>query len=68
MASTCPPSFETVRGSLGVLPMIIAATSLRMPMGVVICFGTLFTLPLTVTILPVVYWKVYARKDESAGV
>ena len=49
--------------ALGVLPMLIAATSLWMPMGVVICFGTLFTLPLTVTILPVVYWKVYAHND-----
>ena len=43
--------------ALGVTPMIIAATSLWMPMGVVICFGTLFTLPLVVTVLPVAYWK-----------
>ena len=47
--------------ALGVLPMILAHTSLWMPMGVVICFGTIFTLPLTVTILPVVYWKVYDK-------
>ena len=63
-----PVFLTSATTALGVLPMIIAATSLWMPMGVVICFGTLFTLPLTVTILPVVYWKVYARKDESAGV
>ncbi|MBQ9339840.1 MAG: efflux RND transporter permease subunit [Paludibacteraceae bacterium] len=43
--------------ALGVTPMIIAHTSLWMPMGVVICFGTLFTLPLVVTMLPVAYWK-----------
>jgi len=47
-----------------VLPMIIAATSLWMPMGVVICFGTIFTLPLTVTILPVVYWKVHGKGEK----
>ncbi len=45
--------------ALGVIPMIIAHTSLWMPMGVVICFGTIFTLPLVVTVLPVIYWKVY---------
>jgi len=63
-----PVFLTSATTALGVLPMIIAHTSLWMPMGVVICFGTLFTLPLTVTILPVVYWKVYAPKDESAGI
>ena len=58
-----PVFLTSATTALGVLPMIIAATSLWMPMGVVICFGTLFTLPLTVTILPVVYWKVYAHKE-----
>ena len=53
-----PVFLTSATTALGVLPMIIAATSLWMPMGVVICFGTIFTLPLTVTILPVVYWKV----------
>lgn len=48
--------------ALGVIPMIIAHTSLWMPMGVVICFGTIFTLPLIVTVLPVIYWKVYDGK------
>jgi multidrug efflux pump subunit AcrB len=63
-----PVFLTSATTALGVLPMIIAATSLWMPMGVVICFGTIFTLPLTVTILPVVYWKVYQRKDENSGV
>ena len=56
-----PVFLTSATTALGVLPMIIAATSLWMPMGVVICFGTIFTLPLTVTILPVVYWKVHER-------
>lgn len=54
-----PVFLTSATTALGVLPMILAHTSLWMPMGVVICFGTIFTLPLTVTILPVVYWKVY---------
>jgi multidrug efflux pump subunit AcrB len=61
-----PVFLTSATTALGVLPMIIAATSLWMPMGVVICFGTIFTLPLTVTILPVVYWKVYQHKDTAA--
>ncbi|MBQ9706253.1 MAG: efflux RND transporter permease subunit [Paludibacteraceae bacterium] len=47
--------------ALGVIPMILAHTALWMPMGVVICFGTIFTLPLVVTVLPVVYWKAYEK-------
>lgn len=62
-----PVFLTSATTALGVLPMIIAATSLWMPMGVVICFGTIFTLPLTVTILPVVYWKVYQHKDTAAN-
>lgn len=60
-----PVFLTSATTALGVLPMIIAATSLWMPMGVVICFGVIFTLPLTVTILPVVYWKVYQHKDAK---
>lgn len=50
--------------AIGVIPMIIAHTSLWMPMGVVICFGTIFSLPLVVTVLPVAYWQIYKRKGE----
>ena len=60
-----PVFLTSATTALGVLPMIIAHTALWMPMGVVICFGTIFTLPLTVTILPVIYWKVYQRKDAK---
>ena len=58
-----PVFLTSATTALGVLPMIIAATSLWMPMGVVICFGTLFTLPLTVTILPIVYWKIHGKGE-----
>ena len=59
-----PVFLTSATTALGVLPMIIAHTSLWMPMGVVICFGVIFTLPLTVTILPVVYWKVHERGER----
>lgn len=50
--------------ALGVVPMILAHTSLWMPMGVVICFGTLFTLPSTITLLPIAFWKVFAKDTK----
>lgn len=53
-----PVFLTSATTALGVLPMIIAHTSLWMPMGVVICFGTIFTLPLTLTILPVLYARI----------
>ena len=53
-----PVFLTSATTALGVLPMIIAHTSLWMPMGVVICFGTIFTLPLTLTVLPVFYARL----------
>ncbi len=51
--------------AIGVVPMILAGTMLWMPMGVVICFGTLFTLPLVITILPVSYCVAFDNKKRS---
>ncbi len=51
--------------AIGVVPMILAGTMLWMPMGVVICFGTLFTLPLIITILPVAYCVVFENKKRK---
>lgn len=45
--------------ALGVVPMIISKNSLWMPMGIVICFGTIFSIILIVTVLPVAYWQIY---------
>ena len=51
--------------ALGVVPMIMAGTLLWMPMGVVICFGTIFTLPLVITILPVAYCVAFENKKRQ---
>ena len=51
--------------AIGVVPMILAGTMLWMPMGVVICFGTLFTLPLVITILPVTYCVAFENKKRQ---
>lgn len=56
-----PIFLTTATTALGVVPMIIAATDLWMPMGVVICFGAIITMPMVVTLLPVAYWKMFEK-------
>lgn len=51
--------------ALGVIPMILAGSLLWMPMGVVICFGTLITLPMVVTVLPVAYCVAFENKKRQ---
>jgi multidrug efflux pump subunit AcrB len=47
--------------AVGVIPMIIHRSTLWMPMGIVICFGTICAIGLIVTVLPVAYWKLFDR-------
>ena len=56
-----PIFLTSLTTAVGVLPMIISRSTLWMPMGVVICFGTIFAIGLVVTILPVAYWKCFDR-------
>ena len=51
--------------ALGVLPMIISGDLLWMPMGVVICFGTLLSIGLIVLIMPVSYWQIFRGADKK---
>lgn len=52
--------------AVGVIPMILSNSSLWTPMGIVICFGTVLSMILVVTILPVVYWKIFGNvKDKK---
>ena len=51
-----PIFLTSAAASMGVIPMIIGGSGLWMPMGAVICFGTLITMVFILTILPVAYW------------
>ena len=51
--------------ALGVLPMIISGDLLWMPMGVVICFGTMLSVILITLIMPVSYWQIFRRADKT---
>ena len=56
-----PIFLTTATTAVGVVPMIIAATSFWMPVGVTIFAGGIGALILVVTMLPVIYWKVSTK-------
>lgn len=51
--------------AVGVIPMIISNSSLWSPMGIVICSGTILSMVMAVTILPVLYWKIYGDEPSK---
>ena len=57
-----PIFLTTATTAVGVVPMIIAATNFWMPVGVTIFAGGIGSLILVVTVLPVVYWKLFDHK------
>ena len=50
--------------ALGVLPMILSGDLLWMPMGLVICFGTMLSIILVVLIMPVSYWQIFKNSKD----
>lgn len=56
-----PIFLTSITTAVGVMPMIISRSTLWMPMGVVICFGTVLAIGFVVTVLPVAYWKVFDK-------
>ena len=60
-----PIFLTTATTAVGVVPMIIAATNFWMPVGVTIFAGGIGSLILVVTVLPVVYWKLFERKGSK---
>ncbi len=53
-----PIFLTSAAASMGVIPMILGRSGLWMPMGAVICFGTIITMFFILTVLPVSYWLV----------
>ncbi|HIX74566.1 MAG TPA: efflux RND transporter permease subunit [Candidatus Parabacteroides intestinipullorum] len=54
-----PIFLTSAAASMGVVPMILGKSGLWMPMGTVICYGTLITMVLLLTVLPVSYWLIF---------
>lgn len=60
-----PIFLTSAAASMGVIPMILGGSGLWMPMGTVIFFGTLITMVLILTVLPVSYWMVFRGSTEK---
>lgn len=59
-----PIFLTSAAASMGVIPMIIGRSGLWMPMGAVICFGTLITMLFILTILPIGYWLIMSGSTK----
>lgn len=57
-----PIFLTSAAASVGVIPMIIANSSFWAPVGIVIFAGGVFLLLMTITNLPVLYWKFNEKK------
>jgi multidrug efflux pump len=60
-----PIFLTSAAASVGVVPMIISRSNLWGPLGTVICFGLLFSMVLTLYILPVLYSVSYSDKEKK---
>ena len=54
-----PIFLTSMAASMGVIPMILGKSGLWMPMGTVICYGTIITMFFLLTILPVSYMMIF---------
>ncbi|GHV65874.1 transporter [Bacteroidia bacterium] len=59
-----PIFLTSAAASMGVLPMIISGSPMWVGMAAIIFFGTLVSMVLVVTVLPVVYWMAYRGNVE----
>jgi multidrug efflux pump subunit AcrB len=60
-----PIFLTSAAAAVGVIPMIISGSSLWGPLGTVICFGLLFSMVLTLFVLPVLYWLFFRKEDDE---
>lgn len=58
-----PIFLTSAAASVGVLPMMLEGDTLWSPMASVIFFGTLISMILIATVLPVLYWLIFRRMD-----
>jgi outer membrane protein TolC len=60
-----PIFLTSAAAGVGVVPMIISRSPLWGPLGTVICFGLLFSMVLTLYIMPVLYSVSYSDKEKK---
>ena len=57
-----PIFLTSAAASMGVIPMILGGSGLWMPMGTVICYGTLISMCFILTVIPVAYLMIFNTK------
>lgn len=58
-----PIFLTSAAASMGVIPMVLGGSGLWVPMGTVICFGTLISMVFILTVIPVSYLMVFGNKE-----
>jgi multidrug efflux pump subunit AcrB len=65
-----PIFLTSAAASMGVVPMVLHGSTLNMPMGTVIFYGTLITMFFILTIIPIAYWGImagFSKKKEATA-
>lgn len=60
-----PIFLTSAAASMGVIPMILGGSGLWMPMGTVICYGTLITMLFLLTVLPAAYLLIFRGSSRK---
>ena len=60
-----PIFLTSAAASMGVIPMILGGTGLWMPMGTVVCYGTLITMVFILTVLPAAYLLMFRGTTDK---
>ncbi len=63
-----PIVLTSAAASVGVVPMILGGSSLWMPMGTVVCVGTLVSMFFILTVLPCAYLVAFRKGDKARRV
>ena len=59
-----PIFLTSAAASMGVIPMILGGSGLWMPMGTVICYGTLISMMFILTVVPIAYLLVFEGTER----
>ena len=60
-----PIFLTSAAASMGVIPMILGGSGLWMPMGTIICYGTLISMLCILTVVPVTYLLVFEGTEKK---
>jgi multidrug efflux pump subunit AcrB len=63
-----PVFLTSTAASMGVLPMVISQNPFWTPLGTVICFGSLISMTLMLTVLPAAYWMLFRNEDKKSAI